>query len=1168
MMRSGFPGSSTLDTVTLYDLNADRQVYQSSVTAGFAAAFSPHGRWFFLNVLNGPGNAQIDVIDSVTGALALDTTVIFSNVPGSPGDQYGSVGTGFSSGADDRSFVWAYRTTNGTVELNVRNLATRANVVSTTVNTAAFWRFSPCGDAFGLVTQPNATTASVRLSRTASIGYLGTEKTFSPLPADIAFNTTSTQHQVKTTASNGTVTPTNIVANTAGTACTAAPALSSVTLDRTTAVGGTQNANGTITLTAPAATSGFPVTLTSSDTSAATVQASVTVASEATTRTFTVTTKSVTATKTVTITATAAGVSRTATLTVTPATATPRVASLSLASPSVSGGATTTATVNLSSAAPSTGATVTLSRTGPVTVPATLLVPAGQTSGQLTVATSTVTADTPATVTATAGGGSATANLTVLAQQTTSPNAVVSDDACRAATLPANDDGSAGPVQLPFTANFFGHQYGYLYVNNNGNVTFNNPMSTFTPFRITSSTPPIIAPFFADVDTRGSGSGLVTYSTNDRPATFAGRPAFCVNWINVGYYSSQTDKLNSFQLLLVDRSDIAAGDFDIVMNYDTTRWETGSASGGSNGFGGNSAGAGYSAGTGNPSQFFEFPGTLVPGSLLDNNASTGLTRTSRGTLQLGRDIFEVRNGAAPTGGTVTGTVTDNASPANPLAGAPVQVCPVAGGLCAALTLTGSNGRYQATGVPAGSYLVTATPPAGSTLNRGTAGPVTVSAGETTTQDIVLDGPTPPPAGTTISPSTTNGQGIPTVYWQNPLDLDTTGCVGGQASYQVVQNGTAIASGAMTEGPDGHYTAQIPPLWPEHGDAQVKIHIDCPTGTPDQDVQFDIYIDPSGNVLTLAGNPVPDAVVTLYRSDTSTGSFEQVTAGSAVMSPSNRQNPDMTDAQGHFGWDVIVGYYKVRAQRDGCTGPDGAAYVETAVLTVPPPVTDLDLRLDCPDLDARDTDPPMVTATPDRSANTAGWYNAPVTVVIAATDPGDDASGVADITVTSTGAATGSTTYPGDRAQVRVAAQGVTTLTYTATDAAGNTSQPQSLVVRIDTVAPSVQCSADPAALWPPNHTPRDVTVTVTVSDSGSGPAGFTLKSASSNEPDNGLGDGDTAGDIQGWATGTSDTTGQLRAERSGSGSGRTYTLSYQAMDLAGNSTTCAALVTVPKSQDR
>jgi hypothetical protein len=152
---------------------------------------------------------------------------------------------------------------------------------------------------------------------------------------------------------------------------------------------------------------------------------------------------------------------------------------------------------------------------------------------------------------------------------------------------------------------------------------------------------------------------------------------------------------------------------------------------------------------------------------------------------------------------------------------------------------------------------------------------------------------------------------------------------------------------MTEGPPGTYSASIPPLRPNSGLGHVTISIDCPEGTADETIEFDIYIDPSGTVRTVSGNPIQDAVVTLYRADSAAGPFEIVPEGSAVMSPENRTNPDLTDGNGRFHWDVMAGFYKVRAEKEGCTSPSGSeAFVETEVLPVPPEWTDLDLRLAC------------------------------------------------------------------------------------------------------------------------------------------------------------------------------------------------------------------------------
>ena len=91
---------------------------------------------------------------------------------------------------------------------------------------------------------------------------------------------------------------------------------------------------------------------------------------------------------------------------------------------------------------------------------------------------------------------------------------------------------------------------------------------------------------------------------------------------------------------------------------------------------------------------------------------------------------------------------------------------------------------------------------------------------------------------------------------------------------------------------------------------------------------------------------------------------------------------------------------------------------------------------------------------------------------------------------------------------------------------------------------------------------------VSLADSLSGGAGWTLTSVTSNEPDNGPGDGDTPGDIVGWDVGQPDSAGQLRAERSGRGTGRLYTLTYEGADVAGNRAVCMTTVSVPHDTGR
>ncbi len=218
--------------------------------------------------------------------------------------------------------------------------------------------------------------------------------------------------------------------------------------------------------------------------------------------------------------------------------------------------------------------------------------------------------------------------------------------------LPPNDDGSAGPITLPFSVNFFGTTYTQVYVNNNGNLTFGTSSSDYTPGPLANAGLPIIAPFFADVDTQGAGSGLAAYGNG----TFAGRQAFGATWTNVGYYSSRTDKLNTFQVILVERNDVATGAFDIYFNYGQIQWETGEASGGVNGLGGTSARAGFANGT----VSYEIPGAGTPGAYLDSGTSPLVSGTNNGVP--GQFYFPVRNGqVAP--------VISSLSPSGVIAGA-------------------------------------------------------------------------------------------------------------------------------------------------------------------------------------------------------------------------------------------------------------------------------------------------------------------------------------------------------------------------------------------------------------------------------------------------------------------------------------------------------------------
>ena len=202
--------------------------------------------------------------------------------------------------------------------------------------------------------------------------------------------------------------------------------------------------------------------------------------------------------------------------------------------------------------------------------------------------------------------------------------------------LAGNDDSSTGLVPIGFPVEYFGTTYNNLYVNNNGNVTFDAALSTFTPFNLSSTSRVIIAPFFADVDTRTGN--IVRYGNG----TVGGRNAFGVTWPGVYCYNTNsTAGQDYFQMILIDRSDTGPGNFDIEFNYDQIDWETGQASGGNVLCeGGSAARVGFSnGGTFN----FELPGSGISGSFLDTNQVTGLVHNLLNSNTFGRYVWSVRS---------------------------------------------------------------------------------------------------------------------------------------------------------------------------------------------------------------------------------------------------------------------------------------------------------------------------------------------------------------------------------------------------------------------------------------------------------------------------------------------------------------------------------------------
>lgn len=202
--------------------------------------------------------------------------------------------------------------------------------------------------------------------------------------------------------------------------------------------------------------------------------------------------------------------------------------------------------------------------------------------------------------------------------------------------LPVNDDGySLVDMSAVFEEglNFFGAEYdaSQIFVNTNGNITFGSGLSQYTPSGISAGTIPLIAAFWADVDTR---AGEPIYVDVDAEADVV-----TITWENVGFYSHNAEPSNSFQMQLFDRG---GGDFDIVFRYEDINWSNGDASNSGDtldgtGLGGVPARAGFSAGNG--ADFFELPQSGIESEITNLENITGNTGVE------GLWVFEVREGA-------------------------------------------------------------------------------------------------------------------------------------------------------------------------------------------------------------------------------------------------------------------------------------------------------------------------------------------------------------------------------------------------------------------------------------------------------------------------------------------------------------------------------------------
>jgi|GEM_PF-911627 len=403
---------SGLISAALYNLaggSPGSPVWTDSVSAASAAfVFSLNGKHFLAAFASADGFVNLAVRDARSATQRYQASFMVYNPPAEGID---TAGWGFTPDDQDRTFVLAYTSGPTSVEFGMVNLSTGVTAYSDTlVNvTSAFWRFSPCGDVLGIATEQSGPVVNARLRQTRDGTAAGSGDTFPDTSlSSVSLSVTQTHH-VATVSGN----PVNLAVNTAGQPCAGEVTLTDLTLNPEIVTGGSAS-TGTVTLSGPAPMGGFGVSLSSSNINVARTPASVTVPQGSTTMNFTITTFAVASDTMVTITATAGSVMRTATLTVTAQRV--AVSSLNLNPNQVIGATNSTGTISLNFPAPSDGFPVAVSSSIPelASVPDTVVVAAGQRTATFIVQVTPVETQTTVTISATGGGATRTADLTLI----------------------------------------------------------------------------------------------------------------------------------------------------------------------------------------------------------------------------------------------------------------------------------------------------------------------------------------------------------------------------------------------------------------------------------------------------------------------------------------------------------------------------------------------------------------------------------------------------------------------------------------------------------------------------------------------------------------------------------------------------------------------------------
>jgi hypothetical protein len=236
--------------------------------------------------------------------------------------------------------------------------------------------------------------------------------------------------------------------------------------------------------------------------------------------------------------------------------------------------------------------------------------------------------------------------------------------------LSPNDDSSSAPIDLtpafPGGLEFFGTTYDTVWVNTNGNITFNAGLGDYTPDPFPIAEQPMIAPYWSDVDIRGeecggfSGSeGCMNGGEDNGVWWHLERGRMIVTWDRVGHFGCNDAEKMSFQLILQEPQYCGGGtDFDVEFRYNRCEWEAGDASGDEDGDGLCTAGetscipaqVGFDAG--NERDFVSLPGSLMSGirTIVCTESNIGVPGVYRFAIRGGNVECPDANRPCDTGG--------------------------------------------------------------------------------------------------------------------------------------------------------------------------------------------------------------------------------------------------------------------------------------------------------------------------------------------------------------------------------------------------------------------------------------------------------------------------------------------------------------------------------------